>query len=184
MRVAVRAALSAAIAVVLIVGTSVPVLSGSRPTPVVTAKILSVTCNPAGVPGLRVTASGTATGGTLRGADMYVGEFQAVSDPAYAPFPWTGATLANWTNRDGWRQGVAADTRTLDTTDPYTFNQWNHAVDLWSRSDASSWWIVIYDAWASSSRASAEWYVSCPGGTHVDGTALREITFTDEAGLR
>ena len=184
MRAALRPAIATAIAMLLVAGSAVPTLSGTGAAPALDGRITGATCNPAGHAGLRVTASASVTGGTLRGETLFVGEFQAIADPAFAPFPWTGSTLANWQRNDGWRRGPASDTPTLDTTDPQSYDHWNHAVDLWTGSALDSWWFVSYEASTSTGRILDRWYVSCPSGTHVDGNHLRQVTYVEEAGQR
>ncbi len=134
MAVLLRAALAALLVIALADGAAQPVLARSpRVSPVVQASIDSVTCNPGGEAGLSVAASATVTGGVIKSASLFVGEYQAVTDPTYAPFSWNAMTLANWGNSDSWRRGTAADSRTLVTGDPYTWDWRNHATDLWTQ---------------------------------------------------
>jgi hypothetical protein len=185
MAVVLRAVLAALLVVALADGAAQPVLArGQRVPPVVQASIDSVTCNPGGDAGLSVAASATVTGGLIKSASLFVGEYGAVTDPAYAPFPWNGMTLANWGNSDGWRRGTTGDSRTLVTGDPHTWNWRNHATALWTAPDPDAWWTVDYTVLAGSEWTSARWYVHCADGTRVDAASLKEIAYTQEEGLR
>lgn len=189
MSVMLRAAVAVLLVVALADGAVQPALAAGRPAdPVVTATIDDMTCNPGGEAGLSVTASATVTGGLIRSAYLFVGEHRAVTDPAYAPFAWNAMTLANWGNNDSWRRGVAADSRTLVTGDPHTWNWRSHATDLWTAPDPDAWWTVDYTVQAGFARnsqwASTRWYVHCADGTRVDAASLKEIAYTQEEGLR
>jgi hypothetical protein len=180
-----RATLASLLAIAIAGSISAPTAARTGTTPTVHAQLGPVTCNPAGTPGLRISASASVTNGTLRGAQLFVGEYQPVADPAYSPFSWTGMTLANWTSGDSWRRAVTSDTRTLDTRDAHTWNTRNHAIGLWTSTRPDSWWIVNYVVWPSGmDEVEVQWFVSCPGGTHVDGATLLPIEFVDEDGLR
>lgn len=185
MRTGLRTATAVLLALVVAAGSGGPVVGArGKVVPTLHPVITDITCNPGGEPGLSASAEGSVQNGTIRGASLYVGEFQVVNDPAYAPFPWNAMTLANWGSDDTWRRGVSSDARTLVTADAHTWNWRNHATGLWTRSEAGSWWIVDYSISSGSTNAASRWYVHCADGSRVDAATLREIDFTDEEGLR
>jgi hypothetical protein len=185
MAVVLRAVLAALLVVALADGAAQPVLArGPRVPLVVRATIDSVTCNPGGEAGLSVAASSAVTGGVIKYAYLFVGEYRAVTDPAYAPFAWNAMTLANWGNNDSWRRGPTADSRTLVTGDPHTWNWRNHATGLWTAPDPDAWWTVDYTVQAGATWSSVRWYVHCADGTRIDAASLKEIAYTEEKGLR
>jgi hypothetical protein len=155
-------------------------LTWAATTPVVTLQLSGVACDPGGVAGIRATGSATAAGTSIRSSQILAFEFQPISDPAYAPFTWTGGSVATWIDEGNFKQTVTSDTRSIDTTNPTMWDKGNYSKGIWFGSKADSWWLLLYNVSTGTTRgfpstSSVEWYVSCPTGRIVDAATLLPI---------
>lgn len=177
-RQGVLTALAAAVLVVAFGGAG-PASASATTTPQVSLVLSAATCNPAGTPGIRGTVAATVTGTTMKFGQLVAFEFQPISDPAFAPFTWTGGSVATWIDEGGYKTGVASETRTIDTTNPAMWDRGNYSKDIWFGSKTDSWWHLNYSVSMTSRMTSYQvthgWYVSCPTGTIIDAATLRTI---------
>ncbi len=190
-----RSGLAAGLVLAMVASLLVPgpgVAAG--PTATIAVSLDGVACNPGGHAGIQATGTATVSGGTLGFAQLYAGEFRTVGLP-YAPFDQGGWTVSSWVSYDSFKRGSApaAETRTLDTTDPLSWNSHSYAGGIWDPSTGShpdAWWIVGYIAYAgsrgSSPSAQVQKYVDCATlpPTVVDAASLTQVVWATETGLR
>ena len=159
--------------------------AAAPPPPTVTATIGSVQCLAGG--GLKVSASGSTTGGTLKYASLGVSEIGTVPSN-YIPYEpkWS---ISWWNNYDSYNKKTAppSDSRTLDTTDSFT---WNHHswANVWTGSNPAAWWTVYYSLTVESRGNwygdSDQVYVNCATGQTVNPDTLQSLEWLSEEGNR